>query len=230
MHGFILVGIYGSGKNGLVSCGRHLLEPFHHFSSGNYFRTEIERGSALGELIQGDVAAGQYVSDPTVNAVCEQELPGVLSFSKSVWLDGVPRTTGQVEYLFEDFFPRNGVSIEDFSLIHVATPEEECTKRAHRQGDDPTRSGRIDAKIESALSRIAKDVEVIPSLLDHLKSKIPASRQFEFDGTNMRSEAPMFIRQLGLPIRDGGVETYLDSIRTDHPNCAARAKELFSAA
>lgn len=89
----VLLGPPGAGKGSLASlCHRRLGVP--HLSTGEIFRQEIARGSALGRRVQRYVMRGQLVPDALVVQVMASRLARMAS-GRGFVLDGFPRTRAQ---------------------------------------------------------------------------------------------------------------------------------------
>jgi len=89
----VLLGPPGTGKGSLASlCEERLGVP--HVSTGQIFREEISRRSALGRRVQAYVASGRLVPDRLVVQVMTRRL-SQRAFAGGFILDGFPRTRGQ---------------------------------------------------------------------------------------------------------------------------------------
>jgi adenylate kinase len=89
----VLLGPPGAGKGSLASWFHARLR-VPHLSTGEIFRQEIGRRSALGRRVQGYVSRGRLVPDALVVQVMAgrlKRMPGRGGFV----LDGFPRTQGQ---------------------------------------------------------------------------------------------------------------------------------------
>ena len=83
--------------------GRHV--GMVHYSTGELFRQEIRRHSALGHAVSRYVSAGRLVPDRLVVDVMTHQLTPQL-LSKGFVLDGFPRTVGQAKGLDQFLLPR----------------------------------------------------------------------------------------------------------------------------
>ena len=93
----VLLGPPGSGKGTLAqTLSGHFTLP--HLSTGDMFRREIARRSALGRTVQAYVESGRLVPDELVVRVMTKQLtPRMLQ--RGFVLDGFPRTVGQADGL-----------------------------------------------------------------------------------------------------------------------------------
>lgn len=96
----IVLGRQGAGKG--TQCVR-LAERLgiRHVSSGDLFRHEITRRSALGRQIERYVTNGELVPDPVVLDVVAANLGDAATRREGYLLDGFPRTLAQGQALFE---------------------------------------------------------------------------------------------------------------------------------
>ena len=90
----ILLGAQGSGK-GAVS--EYLVEKYglSHISTGDLFRKEIARKTALGKTLASYMNKGNLVP----NEIVMETLKGVLQTANNTILDGFPRTLEQAKLL-----------------------------------------------------------------------------------------------------------------------------------
>ncbi len=123
-----------------------------HLSTGNIFRQEMARGSALGRRVRRFVTAGTLVPDSLVVQVMVQRLRR-LPRAAGVVLDGFPRTVGQARGLqaaMGRVKPLDGV-------VYLETPERvlvarlsgrrvcaQCGANFHLRTMRPRRAGRCD--------------------------------------------------------------------------------------
>ncbi len=89
----VLLGPPGSGKGTLAELiEQHLT--ITHLSTGDLFRQEIKRGSALGKTVSRYVTEGRLVPDELVVRVMTRRL-SASQLTRGFVLDGFPRTVGQ---------------------------------------------------------------------------------------------------------------------------------------
>ena len=92
-----LLGPPGAGKGSLAAlCTQRL--GVEHVSTGEIFRLEMARHSALGRRVQRFVTGGKLVPDTLVVQVMAKRLSRSLA-SRGFVLDGFPRTVGQARGL-----------------------------------------------------------------------------------------------------------------------------------
>lgn len=89
----VLLGPPGAGKGSLASALQQRLG-VHHVSTGDIFRQEIARHSALGRRVHRYVTSGRLVPDALVVAVMAARL-STAQLDRGIVLDGFPRTAGQ---------------------------------------------------------------------------------------------------------------------------------------
>lgn len=93
----VLLGPPGVGKGSLAALYERRLR-IAHISTGEIFRQEIARDSALGRQVQRYVTSGRLVPDPLVVQVMAARLSRAPAVDAFV-LDGFPRTVGQARGL-----------------------------------------------------------------------------------------------------------------------------------
>ena len=120
----VLLGPPGVGKGSLASLYRSRLN-LTHLSTGEIFRSEIARRTALGRRVQRMVASGHLVPDPLVVQVMAKRLTR-RTLTQGCVLDGFPRTAGQAagldRVLRERRLPLDGA-------IYLAAPETLLVRR-----------------------------------------------------------------------------------------------------
>ena len=97
MRYYILFGPPGAGKG---TQAKLMVEKynFHHVSTGDLLRQEIEKGTELGKIAKSLIDNGNFVDDSIVEQMIENEIvnnPDVKGFI----FDGFPRTVAQAEVL-----------------------------------------------------------------------------------------------------------------------------------
>lgn len=96
---------------------RFLLE---HVSSGQWFRREMEAGTALGEQVREYVVRGELVPDRLVLGLIEHWLTPDL-MKNGYLLDGFPRTRPQAEAL-DDFCAQRRAPLD--AVLYLNCPEQ----------------------------------------------------------------------------------------------------------
>lgn len=118
----ILLGAPGAGKG---TQSKILCERFgaSHIATGDLFRAEIEKKSALGQKVQDYVQKGMLVPDSVVIELVAAKLDQ----SPQGWLlDGFPRTHDQAQAL-DKWLEQNGQGID--AVILLSMKEDEVVKR-----------------------------------------------------------------------------------------------------
>lgn len=113
----VFMGPPGSGKGTQADILRDKLG-LAHVSSGDLFREQIARGTALGQQVKAILASGALVPDDLTVAIVMERLHQP-DTSSGVVLDGFPRTPGQAEAL-ERELQREGKQINRAIYFHVA--------------------------------------------------------------------------------------------------------------
>ena len=96
-----------------------------HVSTGEIFRQEITRNSALGRRVQRYVASGRLVPNALVVQVMASRLAGP-EFARGFVLDGFPRTQGQAAGL-DRVLKRRGQPLD--GAVYLATQESVLVRR-----------------------------------------------------------------------------------------------------
>ena len=127
----ILLGYPGSGKGTQAKVLSGKLGLFH-VSTGDIFREEIAKKTALGVEFSSYLAGGKLVPDRLVMDVLKSRLG---SETRGLLFDGFPRTVEQAEGL-DAWFGSRGQEID--AVIFLDVPEADVIKRL---GDRRTCSG-----------------------------------------------------------------------------------------
>jgi adenylate kinase len=126
----ILMGPPGAGKG---TQARYVADHFGvpAISTGDIFRANVSRGTALGKKAQEYMDAGEYVPDEITNLMVRARIdepdaaPGFL-------LDGYPRTLAQVEEL-DGMVKHTGHAL-DAVVVLVVDPDELVARLLQRAG------------------------------------------------------------------------------------------------
>lgn len=118
----ILLGAPGSGKG---TQAKVLAQKFKlaHISTGDLFREEIAKKTALGEKVGGYVTSGKLVPDGVVTEVLTAKLA---TLKDGFLLDGFPRTLDQAMAL-DQFLHKGGKKIA--AVVYLNLSEDEVVKR-----------------------------------------------------------------------------------------------------
>lgn len=118
----VLLGCPGAGK-GTQSKILSARLGVTHIASGDLFRSEIDKKSALGLKVQDYVKKGMLVPDSVVIELVSSRLDAC----KEGWiLDGFPRTHDQAEAL-DKWLEQNGQKID--AVVFIKMGEDEVVKR-----------------------------------------------------------------------------------------------------
>ncbi len=148
----VLLGPPGAGKGSLASLWHERLG-VAHLSTGEMFRHEIARGSAVGRRVQRYVSSGRLVPDALVVQVMVGRLDAATLASGFV-LDGFPRTARQAAG-FDRELTRRKVTLDGAVYLTSPTPLlirrlggrrvcEACGANYHVRTMRPKRAGRCD--------------------------------------------------------------------------------------
>lgn len=120
----VLLGPPGAGKG---TQGERLAERcgVPKYSTGDLFRTAVERGSELGRKVAGYLDRGDLVPDGVVLDVIGEALAEPAARAGFV-LDGFPRTSVQAEGL-RQLLDERGSGLD--RVVHFVVPEQELVRR-----------------------------------------------------------------------------------------------------
>ena len=130
------MGSPGAGKGTLAARLKALR--VEHFSSGDYFRREIERRTPLGRSIEGAMERGELVSDEMTLQLLRQWFWGRPA-SRGFLLDGFPRTLVQAVN-FDEWLDVRQETLTGCLLLEL--PEEATVERLTGRRVCP-RDGRL---------------------------------------------------------------------------------------
>lgn len=147
-----LIGPSGAGKGTHIE---KLVAPFNllHVSTGDLFRENLEKHTALGLLARRHMAQGDLVPDEVVDAMVEECLRAA-SAQKGVVFDGFPRTRVQGRFL-DELLADMGRALD--AVIYLKVDDQEIVNRLssrlvcrhcltpfHREFRPPSREGVCD--------------------------------------------------------------------------------------
>ncbi len=194
----------------------HLLEErlkVRHISTGDLFRREIHRRSALGRAVQRYVSSGRLVPDDLVVRVMTGQLNTRL-LGRGLVLDGFPRTIGQAEGL-DRFLNRLRRSLQ--AAVYLECPQRvlvsrlagrrvcsRCGANYHIRNIPPRRAGvcdrcggtlviRKDDRVQTIRKRLRIDRAEATPLLAHYRKQ---RKLFRLNGNGSSEQALQ--RLLGL--------------------------------
>ncbi|MEU5608769.1 adenylate kinase [Streptomyces sparsogenes] len=183
----VLIGPPGAGKGtqARVLAGRLSVPAI---SSGDLFRAETSRGSALGELIKRHTEAGELVPDELTTTIVTRRLHEP-DAGGGFLLDGFPRTVRQAELLAQAL--EEDKTVLD-AVIALDLPDDEIVQRltgrrmcqacgmaVHTVFSPPRVPGRCDG-CAGALVRRADDTEetVLRRLAVYAEQTVPLLRWY----------------------------------------------------
>lgn len=185
----VLLGPPGAGKGSLALLCKIQLK-LKHLSTGQIFREEMAKGSALGEKVRAFVTNGRLVPDDLVTHVMVARLSA--KRYRAFVLDGFPRTQGQAAGLDKALerlhMPLNGA-------VYITSPQpllirrlsgrlvcSRCGANYHVRTMRPKQRGlcdrcsaklitRKDDQIKTIRRRLAIDHKTCKPLLDYYKKR-----------------------------------------------------------
>ena len=157
----LLMGPPGAGKGTQAAA---IAERFGvpAISTGDIFRANVARQSALGRTAQRYMDAGEYVPDEVTNAMVAQRLSDT-DCADGFLLDGYPRTLQQVDEL-DAILERDGVALSAVVLLE-ADPDE-LVRRLLRRAQDQGRADDTDEVIRRRLEVYAAETAPLAAQYD----------------------------------------------------------------
>tara|TARA_Y100000385_G_scaffold286693_1_gene349202 strand:+ start:630 stop:1205 length:576 start_codon:yes stop_codon:yes gene_type:complete len=142
MLNLVLFGPPGAGKGTQAA---RLVEKYHlvHLSTGDIFRSNIKKGTDLGQLAKSYIDQGALVPDEVTIGMLEAEVNSNAN-AKGFIFDGFPRTTAQAEAL--DAFLKSK-DTEVSSMLALEVDENELITRLLERGKSSGRADDQDAEI-----------------------------------------------------------------------------------
>ena len=147
MKNIVIFGAPGSGKGTQSDL---LIEHYGlgHISTGDVLRSEIKKGSQLGQLAQSYIDKGNLIPDDLMVSILAKVYDDYGRGHKGVIFDGFPRTIPQAEALKQMLSDRGD---RVAAMIELDVPEEELMKRLILRGQQ---SGRADDNEETIKKRL----------------------------------------------------------------------------
>lgn len=128
----ILFGEPGAGKGTLSTMLSHRLG-IKHISTGNYFRSEMARGTELGKLAASYINKGHFVPDNITISIVKKIFEDSHDGNHGFVLDGFPRTVPQAEaldkMLYDHHWKLDGIvriNVNRDELINRLTSRRVC--------------------------------------------------------------------------------------------------------
>ena len=147
MKNIVIFGAPGSGKGTQSDL---MIEHYglEHISTGDVLRSEIKKGTELGNTAKGFIDNGQLIPDELMIDILASVYDSFGRSHKGVIFDGFPRTIPQAEAL-KKMLDERGDKVA--AMIGLDVPEEELMKRLIKRGQE---SGRADDNEETIKKRL----------------------------------------------------------------------------
>jgi adenylate kinase len=191
----IIFGPPGSGKGTQAMRLEKELD-LHHLSTGDILRSEVAKGTPMGNEVERIMAAGDLVPDRLIVDIVRQRLPEAEE-GHGALLDGFPRTSAQARAL-DSMLAGEGHKV-DF-IVALTVPEHLLVDRLlHRAQVE----GRTDDNRESIEERMHEYHKLTEAVLDHYRKQgLPIH---EIDGVGTPDEVFQRIRTAltGISSREG---------------------------
>lgn len=176
----VLLGPPGAGKGSLALLCKTQLK-LKHLSTGQIFREEMQKHTALGEKVRAYVTSGRLVPDDLVTRVMVSRLAA--KRYRAFVLDGFPRTHGQAAGLDKAL---EKLKLPLHGAVYISSPEptlirrlagrmvcSRCGANFHVRTMKPKRKGLCDRCDGKLVTRKDDQIETIKRrlLIDHKTSK-----------------------------------------------------------
>ena len=147
MKNIVIFGAPGSGKGTQSDL---MIEHYglEHISTGDVLRSEIKKGTELGNTAKGFIDNGQLITDELMIDILASVYDSFGRSHKGVIFDGFPRTIPQAEAL-KKMLDERGDKVA--AMIELDVPEDELMKRLIKRGQE---SGRADDNEETIKKRL----------------------------------------------------------------------------
>ena len=159
----IIFGPPGSGKG---TQAMRLEKELHlnHLSTGDILRSEVTRGTPMGQEVGRIMAAGDLVPDRLIVDIVRQRLPEAEA-GRGALLDGFPRTAAQARAL-DSMLAGEGHKVS--FIVALTVPEGVLVDRLlHRAQVE----GRTDDNRESIEERMREYHKLTEAVLDHYRKQ-----------------------------------------------------------
>jgi adenylate kinase len=158
---FLIIGAPGSGKTTDAELIAQKYQDITHYSTGDMFRAEVEKGSELGHILDSFMSAGNLVPIDIALKTITNAIKS--ANTNTVIIDGYPRSVEQMvklnEYLIDD------KDIELIDVIEIVVSEDVACDRVLG------RSRGIDDNVEIFNRRMIIYTEPLNDIQDFYKSK-----------------------------------------------------------
>lgn len=171
----IIFGPPGSGKGTQAARLEKELR-LHHLSTGDILRSEVARGTALGQEVGRIMAAGDLVPDRLIVDIVRTRLPEAEAGAGAL-LDGFPRTVAQARAL-DEMLAGEGHSL-DF-IVALEVPEEVLIDRLLQRAKV---EGRTDDNRETIEERMHEYHKLTEAVLGHYRKQGLAVHEIDGTGT-----------------------------------------------
>lgn len=147
MKNIVIFGAPGSGKGTQSDL---MIEHYglEHISTGDVLRSEIKKGTELGNTAKGFIDNGQLIPDELMIDILASVYDSFGRSHKGVIFDGFPRTIPQAEAL-KKMLDERGDKVA--AMIELDVPEDELMMRLIKRGQE---SGRADDNEETIKKRL----------------------------------------------------------------------------
>lgn len=179
MMNVVLFGPPGAGKGTQANDLKNKYN-LRHLSTGDILRSEIEKGSELGELAQSFMNKGELVPDDVVIDMIENCLNQEKTTNGFIF-DGFPRTTEQAQAL-DNLLQKHDTEID--KMLSLEVDDEELVARIILRGRE---SGREDDKNESVIYN---------RIITYNKKTAPLKKYYEDQGKYNRIDGVGEVEQV----------------------------------
>lgn len=164
MKNIVIFGAPGSGKG---TQSNLLIEKYglEHISTGDMLRSEISKGTDLGQTAKSFIDKGQLIPDALMIDILASVYDAFGKEHKGVIFDGFPRTIPQAEAL-KKMLDERGHKVA--AMIELDVPDEILMERLINRGKE---SGRSDDNEETIKKRLGVYYSQTSPLIDWYKNE-----------------------------------------------------------
>lgn len=164
MKNIVIFGAPGSGKG---TQSNLLIEKYglEHISTGDVLRSEISKGTDLGQTAKSFIDKGQLIPDELMIDILASVYDAFGKEHKGVIFDGFPRTIPQAEAL-KKMLDERGHKVA--AMIELDVPDEILMERLINRGKE---SGRSDDNEETIKKRLGVYYSQTSPLIDWYKNE-----------------------------------------------------------
>jgi len=157
----LIMGAPGAGK-GTQALRISEMFSIPHISTGDLFRDNVNRGTELGQLVQGLMQRGEFVPDEVTTQMVRHRFEAD-DARQGFLLDGYPRTTGQVGDL-DAILAEQGVGLD--GVLELTVDTEVVVKRLLARAAEQGRTDDTEEVIRHRKELYHQQTEAVTALYE----------------------------------------------------------------